>query len=71
MFGADELGFGYLMPVLETPPPNEQNIMYEGSVGPISGKRGVPPGWGLVGQEFEGGRGARSETGATCTFAAP
>jgi hypothetical protein len=31
--------------------------MYEGSVGPISGKWGVPPGWGLAEQEFEGGGG--------------
>jgi hypothetical protein len=46
VFGADELEFGYLMPVLETPPPNEQISTYEGSVGPISGKWGVPPGVG-------------------------
>ena len=58
MFGADELRFGYPMPVLETPPSNEQNSMYEGSSGPISVKWGVPPGWGLAGQEFVGGWGA-------------
>ena len=59
MFGADELGFGYLMPVLETPPPNEQNIMYEGSVGPISGKGGGYPRGGVwLGRNLKGGGGA-------------
>ena len=55
MFGADELKLGYLVPVLEASPSNVKISLYEGSVGPISGKGGVPPGWGLVGQEFEGG----------------
>lgn len=31
--------------------------MYEGSVGPISQNRGVPPGYGLDFQIFEGGGG--------------
>ena len=31
--------------------------MYAGSSGPIAEKRGVPPGWGLAEQEFEGGVG--------------
>ena len=55
MFGADELKLGYLMPVLETPASNVQISMYEGSMGPISGKKGVPPGWGLAEQELKGG----------------
>jgi len=39
----------------ETPPSNEQINMDEGSAGPISVKWGA--GWGLAGQEFEGGGG--------------
>ncbi len=71
MFGADELQLGYLMPVLETPPPNEQISMYEGSMGPISGKWGVPPRWGLAGQEFEGGGVARLQSRRLACFAGP
>ena len=35
-------------PVQTVPSSNEQINMYEGGVGPISGKWGVPPGWGLA-----------------------
>ena len=39
--------------------------MYEGSVGPKSGKGGGP-GWGLVGQEFEGGWGCDTVVAQPC-----
>ena len=69
MFGADELRFGYLMPVLETPPSNVQINMYAGSMGPISGKWGAPPGWGLAEQQFWRGWGCDTLVTPPCLLA--